>query len=832
MELDGKKDTLKFDISDLKKHFISPKPENGPYIYIPVNLFDTLDIADFEDNISKLISGYKKNGFGGLIPYIDSDINEQGSVAEEDDIIEPDKELYINIFGTILKYAEKNSIKVAYMDQEIHMRRYLHELPEDISLHRRCHILQKYEFECIGGEEIKRTLYPDGELLSIVAVEADTLDTIDLREFITEDNEILWSVPNGNWSVHQYVCTPDLNSARVNLFSYDASLSYITSIFKDISDLHSEYLSDGTLDMFIYNEVQFYGKNRRMWDSSFNSAFMKMFGIDPAPYYPALYMNAGKDAERLRAMFTSCRTKLLTDGYMKAVADFTSARRIFSTGCAFEPKSVACSWISGDNMMIHKYASSPGAALSHAYLYGLNSLKVASGAATGFDREIITGELFKKYRIYGDEILYRETMNAFTRGVNLLFTHLGKDSSMNHYTTEPQAFLGFKFTVKDNLDEYCDYCARSQIILGGGRHICDIAIIYPIHYLMSQVFLYETADNRIDYPSTPEDADYMTLMNSILSYTGRDADLIHPDIIAEKCYAEDGVMHLKNETAFAQYKVVILPGMSMISLKCLRLLKKFFDEGGKIISTTRLPDKAFEFYGSADIPIPNTPAPLNQNKINAPDKETEDSSDEVKSIIRHIFGVDTDDKHTVKDYYVNRNENGGVAYFFHSTKTSSDGTGMVDGHKISEALKTFDISYDVELVGITRVEYTGILNHYLPVFEKIGIHDKLSHHGSVSYIHKKYAGCDIYYITNTTEAEYDNKVLLKGRLVPEEWNPHTGKIKKLPYEYVSYRSNIYTHVNIKLEVAAASVIISLPPKDTKETIKELVDTTQYPEIEI
>lgn len=829
MELISKRDTSKFDILDLRKQFVSPKPESGPYIYIPMDSFDITDFSEYEDHVAKLISGYRKSGFCGVIPYIDRDVNGQGRISDGSDVIDSRKDIYLKMFGTILKQAEKNSLKAAYMDQNVHMKRYLNSLSDDISSYRQCHILQKYEFECLNGEHIKRMLYPDGELLSIVAVESDTLEIIDLREFINEDNEIEWDVPDGNWSVHQYMCVPDPDSTYINLFSYDSSLSYITATLKDICDLYPEYLSDGTLDMFIYSDIQFAGKNRRMWETSFNSTFIEMFGIDPAPYYPTLYMNAGNDAEHWRAMFTSCRAKLLTDGYMKAVADFTSARGMFSTGCVSEPKATACSWISGDNMMIHKYSSAPGASLPNAYLYGLNSLKIASGAAIGFNKELVTAEMFKKYRIYGDEILYRETMNAFTRGANLTFAHLGKDSTKNQYTTEPQAFLGFKFTVRDDLSEYCEYCARSQIMLGGGRHISDIAVIYPIHYLMSQVYLYETEDRGQDYPSTPDDADYMTLINSVLNYTGRDADLIHPDIIFEKCYAEDGIMYLKNELSFAQYKVIILPGMSMVSLKCLRLLKKFFDEGGKIIATTRLPDTAFEFYGDYDI----TQNSLPLNKLNTTEKEKSDNpDDEVKSLIRYIFGVDTDDRHTVKNYYMNKSEKGGVAYFFHSTKTSSDGTGMVNGHIISEALKTFDIAYDVEIAGMKRVEYTGILNHHLPIFEKIGVHDKLSHHGSISYIHKKHAGCDIYYITNTTESIYDNKILLRGRLLPEEWNPHTGKIKKLPYEYVTYRSELYTHINIKLEAAAATVIVSSLPKDSKEAMKDLTDTTQYPEMTI
>ena len=788
----------------MRKQFSSPKTaDSGPYIYVPISADDfALPFEEYDEKINKLFSGYKKSGFRGVIPYVDRESDAvDAQVASSETMAEKLLGSY-EILGVILKHAKKNSMSLAYMDQKSHMTRYLNHLPEEIASYRRCNILQKYEFECISGTHVKRAVYPDGELMSIVAVDVDTLEIIDLREFITEDGQIEWDVPDGNWAVHQYLCIPDKNSPYINMLSYESSLDYITATFKYICDMYPEYMNE-TLDTFVYGEVQFAGKNRRAWDPSFNKEFKEMFGIDPAPHYPALYMNAGKSAEHWRAMFTSCRAKLLTEGYMKAVSDFTAARGMFCTGCAEESKSAACSWISGDNVTIHKYASAPGASLPYAYLYGLNSIKVASGAALGFNREIVTGEMFKKYRIYGDEILYRETMTAFARGVNRLFTHLGSDSTKNNDTTEPLAFLNFKFTVRDDLSEYCEFVSRVQLMLEGGRHVSDIAVIYPIHYLMSQVYLYETPDrdpsresvNRVrgvldEYPSTPDDADYMTLINSVLNYSGRDADLIHPDIISEKCYTENGILYLKNETTFAQYKVIILPGSPVMSVKCLRILKKFYDEGGKIVSTVRIPEKAFEF---------------SDESAETADELSPDN--EVKSIVKHIFGVDSEDRSIVKNYYVNRNDNGGIAYFFHATKTASDGTGMVDGHIISEALKTFEVPYDVELIGMRRFEYTGILNHYLPVFEKIGIHDKLSHSGSINYIHKKYAGSDIFYIANTTEALYENKVLLKGTLNVEEWNPHTGKIKKIPHDHITKNEMPYTQITLKLEGATSIIIV-------------------------
>ena len=78
-----------------------------------------------------------------------------------------------------------------------------------------------------------------------------------------------------------------------------------------------------------------------------------------------------------------------------------------------------------------------------------------------------------------------------------------------------------------------------------------------------------------------------------MAYAGRDLTVIHPEVMSEKVTADDGVLYLDNKDNFERYRVLILPGMSMISLDNLRLIKKFWESGGKIIATVELPTKAF-----------------------------------------------------------------------------------------------------------------------------------------------------------------------------------------------------------------------------------------------
>ena len=58
--------TVISDSVALKKAFQSDKNTSKPYIYLPI---DSQNDLDKPEKLSKLISGYKKSGFGGIIPF-------------------------------------------------------------------------------------------------------------------------------------------------------------------------------------------------------------------------------------------------------------------------------------------------------------------------------------------------------------------------------------------------------------------------------------------------------------------------------------------------------------------------------------------------------------------------------------------------------------------------------------------------------------------------------------------------------------------------------------------------------------------------------------------
>ena len=84
-----------------------------------------------------------------------------------------------------------------------------------------------------------------------------------------------------------------------------------------------------------------------------------------------------------------------------------------------------------------------------------------------------------------------------------------------------------------------EYFGRSGHLLQNGRHVADIAMLYPIDYLETS-FLFNGQENK------PADADYMRVGETLSLNARRDFTYLHPDIIDERCTVEGNTLNLNN----------------------------------------------------------------------------------------------------------------------------------------------------------------------------------------------------------------------------------------------------------------------------------------------
>jgi len=92
----------------------------------------------------------------------------------------------------------------------------------------------------------------------------------------------------------------------------------------------------------------------------------------------------------------------------------------------------------------------------------------------------------------------------------------------------------------------------------------------------------------------------------------------------------------------------------------------------------------------------------------------------------------------------------------------------------------------------------------------IGQEPKLSG-GNFSYIHKVKDGKAIYFFANSSDAEVDTWVTLRGNFTPEIWNPHDGKTGPAVVEHVTGKEGPVTRVQVKLAPVRSLFLVAGDP---------------------
>ncbi len=625
--------------------------------------------------------------------------------------------------------------------------------------------LVRHTHYCNQDENVNWQIFP-GKLLSVVAYNEDRDEVIDLRDYI-EDDRVVYKCPRGNWRIVQYVSLPDHDGNRANILSRESSEAYINAAYAMFSDILEEYLGT-TVTHLYYSGLAFKAINRHDWCDGFNESFEARYGFDPAPYYPYLFTPDSKNAPRYKALFSDCRARMLRDGFIAAAESFAETRGLLLFGTLSESKSTQCSPIMGDALLNN--TATPGAVLDRGYLYGINSVKLAAGAAFGRAKRDVFVELYKNYKECNIDIMMRDAAHSFARGANLPALHLPAPTAANH----------------NDASRILRFTAAMRTCLRGGRQVSDIAVIYPIYYLHSCVNMYSADIEGFEYSDTPAAADYMSVINNICLCAGHDVTLLHPDVIARSARAENDLLRLTGMSDEGGFRVVVIPSQRIASLACMRVLRDYFDAGGRLIATGELPTQAFE-YDPSD-----------------PDKNDK----EMRSISEHIFGKDALDSSIIKTHCENTNQAGGRALYLYFSQTGIDGVSMVSSLDIRRALSAFKIGYDVFAPQMPKYETTGALNASFNEYTRLGLHKHLPDGGMFSHIHKRVGNKDVYYFANTANRVSHTPIFIRGAHIPLCYDPETGAKWHEDYDYVSVCGKVYTRFEISMQPTTFLVVVS------------------------
>jgi len=558
------------------------------------------------------------------------------------------KDEYLKAYGAALEKAEELGLKMCLYDEWWFPSGSAGGLVQKHYPEHCAKRLDLVEFAVEAGKETDIKI-PEGKLMSVVAMNLQTKECIDLTQN-TSEGTLKWISPSNEYKIMIFTCVLD-GWDRVDYLDPLAVSKFIELSHEEYYKHFKKYFGT-VIDCAFYDEPQFYAPKGRMWTYDFNQKFTKKYGYDPAVLYPALWYDIGENTNAARNLLLGFRAELYCEGFPKVIQEWCSDHGISLTGHVDQEEVVNPVGITGDLIKSFKYQEIPGIDEIFTRARAGKSYKIVSSAAANYDRALVMSETFGAMSVDMDvATLYKETMELYVKGINLLVPHAVWYDSKNIMFAPELSYRSEQYGAY--LKEFNTYSARLSFMLQGGRHVADIGVLYPIAGLNSAYYM-DWGNPYEGGPTLPE-FDYQDIGEVLFSDIKRDFTFIHPEVLDDNCNIGNGYITLNNEINFEKYRVFVLPGSSTISLSNINKLLKLYENGGIIIATSQLP------YKSAEI--------------------GNDSA--VIKVVQAIFNIK--DPECFKENKLNTNQNGGKAYFIPNKETEL----------IKKALDSIDEIYDV-----------------------------------------------------------------------------------------------------------------------------------------
>jgi hypothetical protein len=459
--------------------------------------------------------------------------------------------------------------------------------------------------------------------------------------------------------------------------------------------------------------------------------FRERNGYELRPRLADLFFDVRPDSARIRHDFFNTTTELYTNAYYRQLREWCRANGVvFTAHLLYEEWLRRMIRVEG-NLFRH-YENMDVVAVDHLYpVIGTRehpdqhvAMKVASSAAHHFGSERVICESFGG--IFMDATMQRMKWIAdweFALGVNLLNPH------GFHYTLEgarkrdwpPSQF--YQYPYWRHYQKLSDYISRLSRLLSGGRHVAQVAVLWPINAMFATYRPQERdpVGERIE--------DDFNALTDLLLRLHVDFDYLDEDVLAG-AQIRDGRVLVGEES----YGMVIMPPMAHCRLSTVDRLEELVAGGGKLLGAVLLPAQAFGPDGLVD----------------------------VATRMEGLFGLDPraaagsgpppGDGPTVR-----RHEGGGAAGFIRAAAIASRPPpggppappGVPDG-----------------VAGAIRSAFATLVTADV----QIGNDELFS-------LHRRKDGQDLFFVVNPTPAEQQAEVGLPGLVDPVLWDPATGQEK-------------------------------------------------------
>lgn len=597
----------------------------------------------------------------------------------------------------------------------------------------------------VVGPSIWTNRLPKGIFMGAVAMNTQSLERRDISQHRTGDT-LTWQVPDGEWKI--MIFTSVRMGEYVDYLSPEAVEKFCSLTYDQYYRRFSNHFGS-TITMNFFDDINIRKFSYRNWTPDFNEKFMAKNGCSPVEYYPALWYDIGPETGAARIALHDFRAELMAEGFPRVVNEWCKKHGIRSTGHAMGQYHPQPSFLAGDHVKFYRHCDIPMIDSIHYYGHGRPGFKLTSSASYSYDRPLTAVEIYGNYRRPFDrKMLYRSGMELFVRGANFFLPH-GMWYDPNKVRIPP-LISHFSEEVGPELADYNEWAARASLLLQGGRHVADIGVLYPVATMQAYA-QFDGPQGLHPGLTMPDDTDFNRLSDLLTGGIRRDFTFLHPEILDEKCRIDGSKLRLDNEINYETYAVIILPAVSTIHWSNLQKIKAFYDAGGKVIATTRLPASSAELG----------------------------CDPQVRTCVAGLFSTSVNEQGVAQ----RTNAAGGASYFL----PSLDDGGAALVAVLSDAMPMADVRFGPGVPPFTHLPQSGS-----------GPPKEGKHAGMLSYIHKVKAGRNVYYFANSTDEAVDTQVVFRGSLNLQSWCPDNGSITDVESTAVMENGSPGTRVRLTL----------------------------------
>jgi len=598
----------------------------------------------------------------------------------------------------------------------------------------------------VTGPAVAELVVPgkEADYVGAVLMNLETHERRDVSDRRAAGNIVRCDIPAGRWKLLAFYLNGKFRPASqkggsVNYLDREAVATYLAMSYQKYYDHLKDYFGT-VIKRTFYDEPSMHLVDGRLWSPHFNRDFQAAHGYSPMTLYPALWYDIGPDTASARNTLFGFHSQLYAENYIGQVAQWCADHGIKLAGHQDQEEVLMPIAITGDMMKVFEHQQIPG--IDDIYYPGrtLVSYKIVTSAAFNYDWPECIAETFAAYRPPAADGTFTPNRPTATapRRLEPISTTIALRTILD------QAAMGINMQLdarRSGIEpETAPLVGRIDYLLRGGRHVADIAVLYPIASLQADYYFAQPAAGSrggdpgftysVEGGIVPPEIDYQDVGELLYRSLRIDYTYLHPEVLLARCSISGPRLVLNNKENREEFRVLVLPGGDTLSADVAGKILEFYRAGGAIIGTSKLPTKAAE---------------LGRDR-------------EVRAAIEEIFGLPWENQMTaeallvpeeVKDYFLHRNPAGGRAYFIPQPDT-----------KILQAvLREVDPVRDVDI----RTQPLW------PLVRGTG------YRGALTYIHKVRDGHDIYFFSNTAEQPVDVQVALRGDKSLTIWNPHTGE---------------------------------------------------------